>query len=213
MEFKLCRLDNRGVVNLLLPFYITATFFLLLFIFSIKTFAVEELPDNGIGLPDLTVPEKDIEILVPEEIYLNSYNLVFNADNSQPFALRADIMPEGSEGSVTWISNNPAVALVVDGLVVPVGNGTCDIIATVFTPAGAPVMASCQVTCEDLLWVPDSGIGLLDEKIQASSLDEFLNEEFEVDRFQYEILEFQKFAMYVLCFISALLIIQIVRSK
>lgn len=182
--------------------------------FSVKTFAVEELPDNGIWDPVSSAdPQKDIEIIVPEEIYLNTYSLNFNADNSAPYALHVDLKPEDAEGSVTWISNNPSVALVVDGLVVPVGNGTCDIIATVFTPAGAPVMASCQVVCEGLLFVPDNGIGLLEDKIQANSLDEFLQEDLEVDRFQYEILEFQKFCMYALSIMCALLIIMIVRCK
>ena len=60
-------------------------------------------------------------------------------DDDTPQTLTATVVPSGS--TVTWSSSNESVAIVVDGVVTPVANGSCVITAT----AGNKT-ANCAVT-------------------------------------------------------------------
>lgn len=236
-----CRLCNKGLALLPIPIIITSTFILLLFMFfthsifsnaqELDTYIPEintwddpvfngDNDDNTNENQDNSILEEEVieegvadgtDIVSPESISLNTYNVSFN-DNI-PVMLTATVYPEDSIYTLTWISNDENVAKVVDGVIYPVSDGVCDIIATCFTPAGYPIITSCQVICEGVSDGANISLLSLDEATLTEDLNEFLNEDFYVTRYEYHVLETLRFIIYFCCVITALLVCVIIIKR
>lgn len=206
-----CRFDDKGMVKLPFPIILSATILVMLFAFFTKQYVLASEPTDGIWEPELVDPVKEPEAVSPESIKLNTYNILF--ETKEPYFLSATVEPSEAQFNITWISNDENVAKVNEGIVIPVGDGVCDIIATVFTPSGFPIMASCQVEVQGVGFGTDSYISPINESVRADSLSEFLDSDFEVDRYQYETLEFMKFASYFMCLVLGFLVIIVIRKR
>lgn len=61
-------------------------------------------------------------------VVLNLETLVFTSSDSQ--TLTATVNPTSQQNNLVWTTSDPNIATVVNGVVTPVGNGDCTIIAT-----------------------------------------------------------------------------------
>ena len=140
-----------------------------------------------------------------EEILLGSITL---SSNSRSFAnltsksLIATLAPEDFFGELTWTSTDESVAKYSGGLVVPVADGSCQIIASYVNPDGTVISATCDVT-----------VFLPVEDEEPTELEEFLQEPLEVNRYQYEILKRMEFMQYAQALMIALIFILIFKRK
>lgn len=82
----------------------------------------------------------------PVSIYLRN-TLMFSDNERTPVQLTPIISPAGADNSIIWQSDNPEVATVENGLVVPVGAGTAVITAT--SASDANIVGRCTVTVLD----------------------------------------------------------------
>lgn len=105
----------------------------------------------------VTVSEKSIPA---ESIRLNNSELTLNAGESQ--RLLCEILPEGAECEITWISEKEEIASVsADGVVIAIKEGKTVITAS----AAGGLSASCTVTVIKP-YVPVSGVSLNAEFIE-----------------------------------------------
>ena len=137
-----------------------------------------------------------------ESIVLSSESLDFSSAVSQ--ALTASVQPEGFTGILTWTSTDESVARYSGGLVIPVADGTCQIIVSYANPDGTVVSASCDVTVS---------LPVVDEEEEPTELEEFLQEPIAVDRYQYEILKKLEFMQYAQAIMVTLIFILIFKRK
>lgn len=96
-------------------------------------------------------PVRTIDLPMPDvrRIILSETNLKFDIGEATTTTLTATILPSNASIAVSWSSNNTSVATVnSNGLVTPVGVGTCTITCT--AADGSGVKSECQVTVERL---------------------------------------------------------------
>ncbi len=93
------------------------------------------------------------ECVKATSLTLDTAALEFSTCENKTYLLKATILPENAENkAVTWLSSNPSVVTVADGLVTPVAAGTATI--TVATTDGSDLKAECAVSvieCPDAL--------------------------------------------------------------
>ncbi|MFS0726924.1 Ig-like domain-containing protein [Paenibacillus sp. 1P07SE] len=122
---------------------------------------------HAIGQTKITVKsvdrehiEREVNVIVlpnrANDVTLDTYALTMQQGDA-PVQLRATVWPSNaSDKRVTWESNRPEVAAVVDGLVTPVSGGTADI--TVRTVDGG-YSRQTKVTVVQTIW-PVTGVKL-----------------------------------------------------
>ncbi len=143
---------------------------------------------------------EDSEEVLLESIALSSTSLSFVDLASK--SLTATVTPEDFPGTLTWTSSDESVARYSGGLVIPVADGTCRIIASYVNPDGTVISASCDVTVT---------LPVVDE--EPTELEAFLQEPIAVDRYQYEILKRMEFMQYAQALMIALIFILIFKRK
>ena len=96
-------------------------------------------------------PVRLMDLPMPDvrRIILSEKNLKFDLGEGTKTTLTATILPSNASNAVSWSSSNTYVATVnSNGLVTPVGIGTCTITCT--AADGSGVKGECQVTVERL---------------------------------------------------------------
>ena len=83
-------------------------------------------------------------------------------DSREPVTITATVIPADSTDSVAWESTNPDVAMVADGVVTPLSNGS-----TVIRATAGSVSAQCAVTVS-YAQIPCTGISVAPSTITAT---------------------------------------------
>jgi hypothetical protein len=92
-----------------------------------------------------TITEKEKPIVLPDSIFLNNDSITLKTGETA--LLVESILPADADNqAVTWLSDDPQIATVVDGLVTALSPGSTTI--TVTTVEGG-LTATCHVTVED----------------------------------------------------------------
>lgn len=99
---------------------------------------------------EVTVEMQEIVTIPCTSVTLDKVELNIISEASQ--TLEANILPSDTTDTVTWVSDNESVAVVSNGTVTPVSNGSCNITVTC-----GEYSATCAVTV-DISTSEDSGI-------------------------------------------------------
>lgn len=125
--------------------------------------------------------------------------------------LHLHFLPEGTY-DITWISENPSIASVSNGIVVPHSRGITRILAIHQKEDGTSITASCEINVE-FDSESNSSVYTTEEPEKTNDLIEFLNQEFNVSRYEYEVLENFKFLKIASVLIAGLLLILLFKRK
>ena len=106
------------------------------FVFNILANSVESEPE----------PDPEPENVPCVSIQLDPTNLTFNNLNSSKIIM-ATVMPTNTTDEIVWTSNDPSIASVENGVVIPKSNGSCVITA---------ICGDCQATCSCTVSVAES---------------------------------------------------------
>lgn len=100
---------------------------------SSKSYYAAEIEINCVKVYDYVLSSDDIATYKPlsipaTDIALDKHILTF--EDTASMQLNAVVTPSDTTDSIVWTSSNEEVARVVDGTVIPAGNGECDIVVS-----------------------------------------------------------------------------------